>query len=137
MRFTPSYDDTCHSADIIDLSILDHVQEILPSEPFNSILFEPINHPLPTKIDSLWDDNEGEQDLINQILGDLEHESEDYTKPTLFAANMFEGEKPTTKLKDLPSYLEYAFLDNNQEFSIIISSLLSSKEKELLLGVLT
>ncbi|GJY51161.1 hypothetical protein Tco_0442008 [Tanacetum coccineum] len=49
---------------------------------------------------------------------------------------MFEGEKPTTKLKDLPSHLEYAFLDNNQEFPIIISSLLSSQEKELLLRVL-
>ncbi|GJS45323.1 hypothetical protein Tco_0595444 [Tanacetum coccineum] len=74
---------------------------------------------------------------IKQALGDLEPESEDYTKPTLFVANMFEGEKPTTKLKDLPSHLEYAFLDNNQEFPIIISSLLSSQEKELLLRVLT
>ncbi|GKB81792.1 putative reverse transcriptase domain-containing protein [Tanacetum coccineum] len=32
MRFPPSDDDTCHSVDMIDLSILDHVQEILPSE---------------------------------------------------------------------------------------------------------
>ncbi|GKA40749.1 putative reverse transcriptase domain-containing protein [Tanacetum coccineum] len=126
MRFPPSDDDTCHSIDIINLSILDHVQEILPSKPFDSILFEPINHHLPTKINILWDDNKGEQDLINQISGDLEPKSKDYTKPTLFAANMFEGEKPTTKLKDLPSHLEYAFLDNNQEFPIIISSLLSS-----------
>ncbi|GJS15197.1 reverse transcriptase domain-containing protein [Tanacetum coccineum] len=135
--FPPSDDDTRHSVDIINLSILDHVQENFPLKPFDSILFEPINHHLPTKINSLWDDNEGEQDLINQISGDLELESEDYTKPTLFAANMFEGEKPTTKLKDLPSHLEYDFLNNNQEFPIIISSLLSPQEKELLLGVLT
>ncbi|GJY50473.1 putative reverse transcriptase domain-containing protein [Tanacetum coccineum] len=137
MRFPHSDDDTCHSVNIIDLSILDHVQEIPPLEPFDSILFEPINHHLPTKINSLWDVNEGEQDLINQISGDLEPEYEDYTKPTLFAENMFEGEKPTTKLKYLPSHLEYAFLDNNQEFPVIISSLLSSQEKELLLDVLT
>ncbi|GJR60975.1 putative reverse transcriptase domain-containing protein [Tanacetum coccineum] len=65
MRFPPLDDDTCHSVDMIDLSILDHVQEILPLEPFDSLLFEPINHHLPTKINSLWDDNEGEQDLIN------------------------------------------------------------------------
>ncbi|GJV07601.1 putative reverse transcriptase domain-containing protein [Tanacetum coccineum] len=64
MIFPPSDDDTCHSIDIIDLSILDH-------------------------------------DLINLISGDLKPESEDYTKPTLFAANMFEGEKPTTKQKEL------------------------------------
>ncbi|GJV98285.1 reverse transcriptase domain-containing protein [Tanacetum coccineum] len=49
----------------------------------------------------------------------------------------FEGEKPTTKLKDLPSHLEYAFLDNNQELLVIISSLLFSQENELLLEVLT
>ncbi|GKD64686.1 putative nucleotidyltransferase, ribonuclease H, partial [Tanacetum coccineum] len=118
MRFPPSDDDTCHSVDIIDLSILDHVQEILPSEPFDLILFEPVNHHLPTKINSQWDNNEREKDLINQILGDLEPKSEGYTKPTLFAANMFEEEKPTTKLKDLPSHLEYAFLGNNQEFPV-------------------
>ncbi|GJV31919.1 reverse transcriptase domain-containing protein [Tanacetum coccineum] len=70
MKFPLSDDDTCHSVDMIDLSILDH------------------------------------------------------------------GEKPTTKLKDLPSHLEYAFLGNNHEFPVIISSLLSTKEKELLLGVL-
>ncbi|GJW48179.1 reverse transcriptase domain-containing protein [Tanacetum coccineum] len=134
--FPPSDDDTCHSVDIIDLSILDHVQEILPSEPFDLFLFEPINHHLPTKINSLWDDNEGEQDLINKISRGLEPESESYIKPTLFVANMFEGKKPTTKLKDLPSHLEYDFLNNNQEFPVIISSLLSTQEKELLLGVL-
>ncbi|GJY10939.1 putative reverse transcriptase domain-containing protein [Tanacetum coccineum] len=136
MRFPHSDDDTYHSVDMIDLSILDHVQEILPSEPFDSFLFGPINHHLPTKINSLWDDNEGEQDLINQISRNLEPESEGYTKPTLFTVNMFEGEKPITKLKDLPSHLEYAFLGNNQEFPVIISSLLSTQEKELLLGVL-
>ncbi|GJS50595.1 reverse transcriptase domain-containing protein [Tanacetum coccineum] len=86
--FPPSDDDKCHSVDMIDLSILDHVQEILPLESFDSLLFEPINHHLPTKINSLWDDNEGEHDLINQILGNLEPESEGYTKPTLFAANI-------------------------------------------------
>ncbi|GKD98311.1 hypothetical protein Tco_1382208 [Tanacetum coccineum] len=76
MRFPPSDDVTCHSVDIIDLSILEHVQEILSSEPFDSFLFEPIDHHLPTKINSLWDDNEGEQDLINRISENLEHESE-------------------------------------------------------------
>ncbi|GJX37567.1 DNA-directed DNA polymerase [Tanacetum coccineum] len=100
MRFPPSDDDTCHSVDIIDLSILNHVQEILHSEQ------------------------------------DLEHESKGYIKSTIFAANVCEGEKPTTKLKDLPSHLEYSFLGNNLELPVIISSLLSAQEKESLLGVL-
>ncbi|GKD14444.1 putative reverse transcriptase domain-containing protein [Tanacetum coccineum] len=49
MRFPPSDDDTCHSVDIINISIINHVQEILPLEPFDSFLFEPINLNLPTK----------------------------------------------------------------------------------------
>ncbi|GJW49210.1 reverse transcriptase domain-containing protein [Tanacetum coccineum] len=48
----------------------------------------------------------------------------------------FGHDKPTLKLKDLPSHLEYAFLDDNHEFTIIISSSLSHREKELLLKVL-
>ncbi|GJU42433.1 hypothetical protein Tco_1195390 [Tanacetum coccineum] len=88
MRFLPSNDDTCHSVDMVDLTILDHVQEILPSEPFDSFLFEPINHHLPTKFNNLWDDDEVEQDLTNQILHELK--SDDYAKPTLFSANTFE-----------------------------------------------
>ncbi|GJU89911.1 reverse transcriptase domain-containing protein [Tanacetum coccineum] len=94
LRFPPSDADTCHSVDIIDLSILNHISE------------------------------------------NLEHESEGYIKPTLFAANLCKDEKPTTKLKDLPPHLEYAFLGNNLEFPAIISLLLSAQENELLLGVL-
>nr|GEY15783.1 putative reverse transcriptase domain-containing protein [Tanacetum cinerariifolium] len=99
MRFPPSDDDTCHSVDMIDLSILDH-------------------------------------DLINQILGNLEPESKGYTNPALFAANMFEGEKPTTKLKDFPSHLEYALLGNNQEFHVIILSFYLPKKKNYFLEFL-
>ncbi|GKA83488.1 putative nucleotidyltransferase, ribonuclease H [Tanacetum coccineum] len=63
------------------------------------------------------------------------HEDDD--NPTLFAANSIDDEKTTPKLKELPSHLEYAFLDNNCELPVIISSLLSEQEKWLLLEVLT
>ncbi|GJY93679.1 putative nucleotidyltransferase, ribonuclease H [Tanacetum coccineum] len=57
-------------------------------------------------------------------------------RPTLFATNTIKAEKQPAKLKELPSHLEYAFLNNNQEFPVIISSLLNSQEKESLLKVL-
>nr|GEV38343.1 hypothetical protein [Tanacetum cinerariifolium] len=57
--------------------------------------------------------------------------------PTLFFINSIEAEKPPRKLKELLSHLKYAFFDNNQEFSVIISSLLNTQEKESLLKVLT
>ncbi|GJZ28538.1 reverse transcriptase domain-containing protein [Tanacetum coccineum] len=55
----------------------------------------------------------------------------------LFAANTSEAKIQLPKLKELPSHLEYAFLNNNQEFPVIISSLLNPQEKESLLKVLT
>ncbi|GKE11722.1 reverse transcriptase domain-containing protein, partial [Tanacetum coccineum] len=66
----------------------------------------------------------------------IKHESKWYVKPTLFAANLCGDGKPTSKLKDLLPHLEYAFLGNNLEFPVIISSLLSAKENELVLEVL-
>ncbi|GKC70146.1 hypothetical protein Tco_1116029 [Tanacetum coccineum] len=111
MRFPPSNEDTCHFADIIDLSILDNIQEILPSNHVNSI--EPILDHLPAEI------------------------HKDCNNPALFTTNINGEEKPTPKLKELPSQLEYAFLDDNHELPIIISSLLSEQEKQLLLEVLT
>ncbi|GJW17531.1 DNA-directed DNA polymerase [Tanacetum coccineum] len=64
-------------------------------------------------------------DLIDNVVSDLVKEIHPST------------EKQPPKLKELPSYLEYAFLNNNQEFPVIISSLLNSLEKESLLKVLT
>ncbi|GJV92833.1 reverse transcriptase domain-containing protein [Tanacetum coccineum] len=95
MRFLPSDEDTCHSADIIDLSVLDNIKEILPPKHVNSI--EP-------------------------ILDHLSAIHEDCNNPALFAANSNDKEKPTPKLNELPSHLEYAFLDDNRELPIIMSS---------------
>ncbi|GKD13550.1 putative reverse transcriptase domain-containing protein [Tanacetum coccineum] len=110
IRFSPSDEDTYHSADIINISDLDNINEILPP-----------NH-----------DN-----LIECILDHPPEIHGDFYNPTLFAANVIDEEKPTPKLKELPSYLEYAFLDDNHELLVIISLLLFVQEKKLLLEVLT
>ncbi|GJX46286.1 retrovirus-related pol polyprotein from transposon TNT 1-94 [Tanacetum coccineum] len=104
IRFPPSDEDTCHSADII-LSVVENIKEILPQ-----------NH-----------DN-----LIEPILDHPPAIHEDCNNLALFAANSIDEEKPTPKLKELPSHLEYAFLDNNRELSVIISSLSSDQEKRKL-----
>ncbi|GJU05805.1 transposon ty3-I gag-pol polyprotein [Tanacetum coccineum] len=45
MRFPPFNEDTCHAADIIDLSVVNNIQEILQQDHDNSI--EPILYQLP------------------------------------------------------------------------------------------
>ncbi|GJS52985.1 putative nucleotidyltransferase, ribonuclease H [Tanacetum coccineum] len=134
MRFPPSNDDTCHSVDMVDLTILDHVQEILLSEPFDSFLFEPINNHLPTKVNNLWDNDEVEQDFTNQISHELK--SNDYAKPTLFSTNTFKEKQPTPNLRTCLLIWSKLSLTIILNFPVIISSLLSTQEKELLLGVL-
>ncbi|GJV03064.1 hypothetical protein Tco_1336633 [Tanacetum coccineum] len=110
MKFPPSNKDTCHAVDIIELSVVYNMKEILPQDHDNSI--EPILYPL--------------------------HEThEDDDNPTLFTTNSIDDEKTTPKLKELPSHLEYAFLDNNRGLPVIIFSLLSNQEKRSLLEVLT
>ncbi|GJV73688.1 putative nucleotidyltransferase, ribonuclease H [Tanacetum coccineum] len=90
MRFPPSDEDTCHSANIIDLSVIESIKEILPQNHDN--LIEPI----------------------------LDHLPEDCSNLDLFVANSIDKEIPTPKLKELPSHLEYAFLDNNRELPILM-----------------
>ncbi|GJZ39798.1 reverse transcriptase domain-containing protein [Tanacetum coccineum] len=72
------------------------------------------------------------------LFSDLDDlEPDDFKNPTLFATRTIDEEKQILKLKELPSHLEYAFLNGHQEFPIIISSLLSHQEKVLLLQVLS
>ncbi|GJY66324.1 hypothetical protein Tco_0468562 [Tanacetum coccineum] len=110
MRFPPSDGDTCHSADMIDLSVLENIEEIFP----------------PTDINS-----------IEPIIYHLFEISEDCVNPTFFTENSKYEEELIPKLKELPSHLEYTFLDDNYELPVIIFSLLSRQEKKLLLEVLT
>ncbi|GKC15611.1 hypothetical protein Tco_1012393 [Tanacetum coccineum] len=63
----------------------------------------------------------------NSIEPILDHLPEDCNNPDLFAANSIDEEIPTPKLKELPSHLEYAFLDNNRKLPVIVSSLLSER----------
>nr|GFA42399.1 reverse transcriptase domain-containing protein [Tanacetum cinerariifolium] len=48
----------------------------------------------------------------------------------------FVEEPPELELKDLPSYLEYAFLENSNKFPVIIAKNLKVDEREALLNVL-
>ncbi|GJS89762.1 hypothetical protein Tco_0772398 [Tanacetum coccineum] len=67
------------------------------------------------------------------VLDHDDWEPKNLIKPTLVAASTSEAEAQLPKLKELPSHLEYAFLNDNQEFPVIILSLLSPQEKESLL----
>ena len=57
------------------------------------------------------------------------HDAEEKSKPSV-------EDPPSLELKELPSHLEYAFLDEECRLPVIISSSLAAEEKEKLLKVL-
>ncbi|GJR72200.1 RNA-directed DNA polymerase, eukaryota, reverse transcriptase zinc-binding domain protein [Tanacetum coccineum] len=57
MKFSPSCDDICHSFDMVDITIHDHVQETLPKDQLDSFLFEPIKDCHLSKDINLWEDD--------------------------------------------------------------------------------
>ncbi|GJX72822.1 hypothetical protein Tco_0311417 [Tanacetum coccineum] len=140
MKFSTHGDDNLLSEDMIDKVVIDLVQEILPSNHLDSFLFEPILNHQQINNTNLWENNKDETEDLHKFGPFSDHnnlDSNEITRPTLFTTNTRDAEKQPLKLKELPSHLEYAFLSNDQEFSVIISSLLNPQEKESLLKVLT
>ncbi|GKB76440.1 hypothetical protein Tco_0943335 [Tanacetum coccineum] len=89
---------------IIDLSILDNIQEIIPSNHINSV--KPMLDHLPAEI------------------------REDCNNSALFTSNINDEEKPTPKFKELPSHLEYAFPTDNRELPELVPLSVLTKMKE-------
>ncbi|GJV92674.1 putative reverse transcriptase domain-containing protein [Tanacetum coccineum] len=140
MKFSTPEDDICLSIDMVDEAVLDHVQEILYSNPLDSFLFKPVINYQQRNTTNLWVDEDDDLDDSNESGSSSDHDDwkpNDFIRPTLFATSISEAEAQLPKLKELLSHLEYSFLNNNQEFLVIISSLLTPQEKESLLKVLT
>ncbi|GJX80585.1 putative nucleotidyltransferase, ribonuclease H [Tanacetum coccineum] len=116
MKFSTPEDDECLSVDMVDKVVSDLVHEILLSNLLNSFLFEPIVNYQKENDTNLWEEEDDDSDDLDKSVPPSDHDNWEPIRPTLFATNMFETEKQPPKLKELPSRLEYAFLNNNQEF---------------------
>ncbi|GJW08590.1 transposon ty3-I gag-pol polyprotein [Tanacetum coccineum] len=83
MKFSTPEDDECLSVDLIDNVVSDFEEE----------------------------DNNSED--LDEVRLPSDHDNWESIRPTLFSTNTIEAEKQPPKLKELPSHLEYAFLNNN------------------------
>ncbi|GJW98912.1 reverse transcriptase domain-containing protein [Tanacetum coccineum] len=86
MKFSTPEDDECLSVDMVD------------------------------KVVSDLEEEDEDSDDLDKSVPPSDHDNWDPTRPTLFATNTFKTKKQPPKVKELPSHLEYAFLNNNQEF---------------------
>nr|GEU86482.1 reverse transcriptase domain-containing protein [Tanacetum cinerariifolium] len=139
-RYSSTYDDlSVNRIDIIDVAREEYVQEILgfsnnslggnPTSTFEPILFD--SSPSLTSF-------EGSDFILEEIDAYLKDES---ISPEIDHADFIKAkssikEPSELELKDLPSHLEYAYLEGVDKLPVIISKDLKVDEKEALLKVL-
>ncbi|GKC97747.1 hypothetical protein Tco_1168022 [Tanacetum coccineum] len=66
MKFSTPEDDNGLSIDMVDEAVLDHVQEIIPSSPLDSFLFEPIMNYQQRSNTNLWEEEDDDLDDLNK-----------------------------------------------------------------------
>ena len=120
MKYAAFADDDMDDSDQLESIYQSFDEEITSHDPADSVN-------LTTLVDYT---SESEEEL---------EEERDKIEETSFVylASSTENSDKTPTLKELPSHLEYAFLDERPEHPVIISSLLSQDEKARLLQVLS
>nr|GFC70276.1 reverse transcriptase domain-containing protein [Tanacetum cinerariifolium] len=152
MRYSLTYDDTSvNRVDVIDVTCEDFVQDVLdfqynpkssnPTLVSDDLISESDSCKVPVvKSSSLTLTPFGESDLS---LDEIEEFLNDDSIPTGIEILSEESkekssveEYPELELKELPSHLEYAFLEDSNKLPVIIAKNIKVDEREALLNVL-
>nr|GEV28971.1 retrovirus-related Pol polyprotein from transposon TNT 1-94 [Tanacetum cinerariifolium] len=157
MRYSSTYDDnSVNQVDVIDIACEEFVQDVLDFK-YNSKSSNPtlVSNPsfseetkkieeflkdesIPTRIEDSFYDSEGDILYLEKLLNDdpsqlppmdLKQAEETTAKSSI-------EEPPELELKELPSHLEYAFLEETDKLPVIIANDLKDVEKEVLIKVL-
>nr|GEW97654.1 reverse transcriptase domain-containing protein [Tanacetum cinerariifolium] len=161
-EYEASYDDQSFSDEDVPEKIFSKPlfeEEIIPmkmdqhyynaeSDLMQSLRTHDSSLPISSKIDSLLDEFAGELALLKSIPpgidendcdfeGDIRNYLPQVQKELKFCEAKTDkssiDEPPEVELKDLPPYLEYAFLEGDNKFSVIIVKDLSVEEKAALI----
>ncbi|GJR98425.1 reverse transcriptase domain-containing protein [Tanacetum coccineum] len=139
-RYSYNNSESVNRIDVIDVSCEEYAQEVLGGD----FILEEIeacltNDSIPPGIDDADFDPEGDLLLLEKLLND------DPSSPLPPKELHFEEIKtikssiddpPELKIKDLPSHLEYAFLEGTDKLPVIILKELKDEENTALLKVL-
>nr|GEV86970.1 reverse transcriptase domain-containing protein [Tanacetum cinerariifolium] len=123
MRYSTTYDDnSVNRVDVIDIACEEFVQDVLDFK-YNSKSSNPTLGDI-LYLEKLLNDEPSQLPLMN-----LKQAEETKAKSSI-------EEPPKLELKELPSQLEYAFLEEIDKLPVIIAKYLKDVEKEALLKVL-
>ncbi|GJV36835.1 reverse transcriptase domain-containing protein [Tanacetum coccineum] len=135
-----SYNDaeSVNRIDVIDVSCEEYAQEESASylEEIEACL---TNDSIPPRIDDANFDPEGDSRLLEKLLNDdpsspLPPKELHFEEIKMIKSSIYDP--PELELKDLPSHLEYAFLEGTNKLPVIISKELKDEEKAALLKIL-
>nr|GEU30694.1 reverse transcriptase domain-containing protein [Tanacetum cinerariifolium] len=144
-RYSANYNDmTTKRIDVIDMACEEYSQKVLEVDAFLALEDDPTS----PEVDQSYLDSEGDILLLGAFLNDdpslpplnqgsylLEVRKE--LKICETKSNKSSIDEPQeVELKDLPPHLEYAFLDGDDKFPVIIAKDLSVEEKTALITLL-
>ncbi|KAI3776736.1 hypothetical protein L1987_46525 [Smallanthus sonchifolius] len=132
MQHTQNQDDSLYFVEAIYSCVSDHLQDTVEEESLDTQIlggeaFDPVGE---DQFDEQLHSQESyELSQCSAVFTMVDRESEPIERPSI-------EDPPPVELKELPSHLEYAFLDGESRLPVIIASDLTSDEKERLLEVL-
>ncbi|GJR35239.1 reverse transcriptase domain-containing protein [Tanacetum coccineum] len=134
-RYTSTYDDmSINRIDVIDVACEEYSQEVdFILEEIEAFLKDDSISP---EIDHANCDTEGDICLIEKLLNNDTFQLPPMDLKEVTKAKSSIKEPPELELKDLPSHLEYAYLEGTGKLLVIIAKGLKDDEKEALLNVL-
>ena len=123
-------DDSCFSVDTIDMSIVSCMQDLLSRDALELSLRNDGDVQENSEAEEMIAHlGASEQYALKNNFEKIEPRREARLKPSI-------EEPPVLELKQLPEYLEYAFLEEDSKLPVIIASGLSTAQKDKLLKVL-
>ncbi|GJW92809.1 reverse transcriptase domain-containing protein [Tanacetum coccineum] len=157
-RYSSTNDNSVNRIDIIDEICEEYAPELLgfPNDDFSSGNPTPTSEPFTSEftleeidaylydksisLESDHDDCDPEEDIyvLEQLLNDdpFQLPPMDLKQSEVTEAKSSIEEPPELELKDLPSHLEYAYLEENDKLPVIIAKGLKNDQKEALINVL-
>nr|GEZ43578.1 reverse transcriptase domain-containing protein [Tanacetum cinerariifolium] len=152
MRYSSTYDDnSVNRVDVIDIACEEFVQDVLDfqynskssnptlvsnpsfSEETKSDFYFPNDESIPTGSENSFYDPEGDILYLEKLLNDDPFQliSIDLKQAEATKAKYSIEEPLELELKELPSHLEYAFLEDTDKLPVIIAKDLKDAEKKL------
>ncbi|KAI3704082.1 hypothetical protein L1987_74290 [Smallanthus sonchifolius] len=132
MQHTQNQDDSLYFVETVYSYVSDHLQDTAEEESLDTQIvggetFDPVGE---DQFDEQLHSQESyEFPQCSAVFAMVDRDSEPIERPSV-------EDPPPVELKELPSRLEYAFLDGESRLPVIIASDLTSDEKERLLEVL-